>query len=320
MKRIRIPETDLWISSMGCGCVNAGLKWEGQSADEVFDAFFDLGGNLYDTARVYSDWVPTEIGRSERVLGEWISRSNKRNEIVLATKGGHPDMRAEEIDLHKSRLSREEMEYDLDLSLKALQTDWIDLYFYHRDDCTRTVEELIDTMESFVKAGKIRYYGCSNWTAQRIKEADAYCRKMGYRGFAANQMYYNVGSMHKRPAADDTLVMMDEEMLAYHRENPQNLAMPYMGLCSGAFNKWIALGEAAVKENEYYTKENEKVKTQLMKTAEKYHITITQAVLGFFTCQDFNCVPLYGPRGADSFPEACGTFEIPFEKADYIIK
>lgn len=320
MKRIRIPETDLSVSSMGCGCVNAGLKWEGKNADEVFDAFFDLGGNLYDTARVYSDWVPTEVGRSERVLGEWLSRSNKRNEIVLVTKGGHPDMRAKDIDLHKSRLSKEEMEYDLDLSLKALQTDWIDLYFYHRDDRTRTVEELIDTMESFVKAGKIRYYGCSNWTTERMKEADAYCRKMGYRGFSANEMYYNVGSMHKRPAADDTLVLMDQEMLAYHRENPRNLAMPYMGLCSGAFNKWIALGEEAVRESEYYTEENEKVKDQMIKIAEKYHITITQAVLGFFTCQDFACVPLYGPRGADSFAEACGTFEIPFEKTDYIME
>ena len=317
MQRMMIPETELAVSSMGCGCVNGGLKWEGKEADDVFDAFFDLGGNLYDTARVYSDWVPTEIGRSERVLGEWISRSGKRNEIVLATKGGHPDMRAKEIDLHKSRVSREEMEYDLDLSLKALQTDWIDLYFYHRDDTLRPVEELIETMEGFVKAGKIRYYGCSNWSTERIKEADAYCRKMGYRGFAANQMYYNVGSRNKRPSADDTMVVMDQEMLAYHRENPNNLAMPYMGLCSGAFNKWIALGEDAVKDNEYYTRENEKVKSQLLKIMEKYHITVTQAVLGFFTCQDFACVPLYGPRNKESFSEACAAFGIPFEKADY---
>lgn len=75
-----------------------------------------------------------------------------------------------------------------------------------------------------------------------------------------------------------------------------------------------------MKGNEYYTKENEKVKDQLVKIAEKYHATVTQAVLGFFTCQDFTCVPLYGPRGADSFLEACGTFEIPFEKADYSLE
>lgn len=320
MKQIKIPGTDLSVSAMGCGCINGGLKWDGKDADAVFDAFFDLGGNLYDTARVYSDWILPEIGRSERTVGEWLSRSNKRNEIVLATKGGHPDMRAREVDLHKSRLSKKEMEYDLDLSLKALQTDWIDLYFYHRDDKTRPVEELIDTMESFVKAGKIRYYGCSNWSTERIKEADSYCRKMGYRGFAANQMYYNVGSMNKRPPSDDTLVMMDQEMLLYHRENPQNLAMPYMGLCSGVFHKWIALGDEAVKGSEYYTKANEKIKDQLLIIMDKYHATATQAVLGFFTCQDFYCVPLYGPRDKDSFADACSTFEILFEKTDYIFE
>lgn len=302
---------------MGCGCINGGLKWDGKDADAVFDAFFDLGGNLYDTARVYSDWVLPEMGRSERTVGEWLARSKKRNKIVLATKGGHPDMRAREVDLHKSRLSREEMEYDLDLSLKTLQTDWIDLYFYHRDDTTRTVEELIDTMERFVQAGKIRYYGCSNWSTARIKEADSYCKKMGYRGFAANQMCYNVGSMNKRPASDDTLVVMDREMFDYHKENSQNLAMPYMGLCGGVFNKWIFGGEEAAKETEYYTPGNRKVKDQLLRTMEKYHVTATQAVLGFFCCQDFTCVPLYGPRGADSFKEACRTFEIPFKKKDY---
>ena len=87
MKKIVIPGTDLELSPMGMGCVNAGLKWDGKEADYIFDAFLDMGGNLYDTARVYSDWVLPEIGRSERVLGDWLERSGKRNRIVLITKG-----------------------------------------------------------------------------------------------------------------------------------------------------------------------------------------------------------------------------------------
>ena len=81
MKKIVIPGTDLELSPMGMGCVNAGLKWDGKEADYIFDAFLDMGGNLYDTARVYSDWVLPEIGRSERVLGDWLERSGKRNRI-----------------------------------------------------------------------------------------------------------------------------------------------------------------------------------------------------------------------------------------------
>ena len=76
-------------------------------------------------------------------------------------------MTPKEPDMFASRCSREEMVSDINASLKQLRTDYIDLYFYHRDDKRMTVEEEIETMESFVKEGKIRYYGCSNWTVDR---------------------------------------------------------------------------------------------------------------------------------------------------------
>ena len=88
MDKIRIPETELELSPLGLGCVNAGIKWDGADADRLFDAFYDMGGNLYDTARVYSDWIPPETGRSERVLGDWLSRSGKRSHVVLITRAG----------------------------------------------------------------------------------------------------------------------------------------------------------------------------------------------------------------------------------------
>ena len=67
MDRIKIKDTDLELSRLGLGCVKAGVKWAGQEAFDLFDAFLDMGGNVYDTARVYSDWIP-----SERVAGtQW---------------------------------------------------------------------------------------------------------------------------------------------------------------------------------------------------------------------------------------------------------
>lgn len=317
MKKLIISNTELELSPIGLGCVNAGLSWDEEKANRIFDAFLEFGGNVYDTARVYSDWIPPEIGRSERVLGQWLKKSGKRNQVILVTKGGHPVMTGENPDLHINRLSREDMICDVDLSLKALQTDYIDLYFYHRDDVNRPVEELIDTMEGFVKEGKIRYYACSNWTTKRMKEADAYCKKMGYRGFAANQALYNIGCFYMNPQEDDTLVTMDEEMVAYHRENPENLAMPYQGFCSGYFNKLIVLGEEGVKGSVYDTPGNRKIKDRIEMLMEKYKITATQAVLGFFACQDFACLPLYGPRNEANLKEACDTFEVTFEKEDY---
>ena len=102
-------------------------------------------------------------------------------------------------------------------------------------------------MEEFRRNGKIRYYGCSNWTTARMKEADAYCKSKGYRGFVANQDMYNIGVKYMNPFSDPTMVVCDEEMLQYHRES-DNLLMPYMGVCSGFFHKLRAKGSEAVQD------------------------------------------------------------------------
>lgn len=71
---------------MGMGCVNAGIKWDGEDAFRIFDAFLDMGGTVYDTARVYADWIPSEIGRSERVLGQWLRESGNVMTLFLSPK------------------------------------------------------------------------------------------------------------------------------------------------------------------------------------------------------------------------------------------
>ena len=73
-----IPDTDLSLCPLGLGTAGAGLDWDGADADYLFDAYLDMGGNLIDTARIYSDWVAPETGRSERVIGDWIQRSGRR--------------------------------------------------------------------------------------------------------------------------------------------------------------------------------------------------------------------------------------------------
>ena len=278
-----------------------------------------MGGSLIDTAHVYSDWVKPERARSERAIGDWLQRSGKRNHIVLVTKGGHPDMTSEHPDTHISRMKKEDMGSDLESSLRQLRTDHIDIYFYHRDDVNQPVEELVEVMEEFRRQGKIRYYGCSNWTTSRMKAADRYCREKGYRGFIANQALLNLGYKYMNPLDDDTLVYADSQMQQYHRENKGNLLMPYMGVCSGFFHKYAAGGADAVKGSPYYTEGNLKTAERVKELCEKYNATVTQAVLGFFGQQDFDCAPLYGPKNAEQVREAMKTFEIPFCRDDYEI-
>jgi aryl-alcohol dehydrogenase-like predicted oxidoreductase len=316
-KTVSIPGTDLAIFPIGLGTVDAGVRWDGPQADRIFDTYLDCGGNVIDCAHVYSDWVPGETARAERVLGDWLERSGKRNRITLMTKGGHPSMTGPDTDLHKSRMTRQDMIGDLNGSLKQLRTDHIDLYFYHRDNRQQSVEEEIETMESFVREGKIRYYGCSNWDADRMKEADAYCRRMGYRGFAVDQSLFNLGLKYFRGPADDTLRCTRGEAFQYHVDNRFNLEMPYTGNCGGFFNLYASKGEEAVRNHPYYSPQNIGVAEKALKLCEKYGCSITQVVLGFFYHQPFACVPLYGSASPERIKDACAVFDVPFTDEDY---
>ena len=316
-KRILIPETDLSVYPLGFGTVDAGIKWDGEKADQIIGSYLELGGNVIDTAHVYSDWIPPERCRSERVIGDWLARSGKRNEIVLMTKGGHPETVGPGADNHISRMTREDMVGDLDGSLLKLRTDHIDVYFYHRDDLRILVEETIEVMQDFVRQGKIRYYACSNWSAERMRQARAYCQEKGYRGFVADQSLFNLGMKYMNPMADDTLGYTNDEEYQYHAEHTEHLLIPYTGNCSGFFQKYAKGGEAAVQENPYYTRKNVEAAKRVAAIAEKYHCSVTQVVLGFFFHQPFICMPLFAASSPEHVRDCCQTIEVPFTDEDY---
>ena len=173
---IIIPNTDLKLSPLGLGTVDAGVHWGKDAADQdlMFGTFMDQGGNVIDCAHVYADWVVVdgrqEVARAERVTGDWMQRNNTRNKVVLITKGGHPVYTHPSMDLHINRVTKADMQGDLEGSLRALRTDHIDIYFYHRDDPRIPVEEMVETMQSFVREGKIRYFAVSNWSADSQKD------------------------------------------------------------------------------------------------------------------------------------------------------
>jgi aryl-alcohol dehydrogenase-like predicted oxidoreductase len=295
------------------------LDWDGADADRVFEAYIDQGGNLIDTAHVYNDWVPPEAARSERVIGDWITRSGKRGKVVLITKGGHPDMIIPKPDIHKSRMSAKDMKADIHSSLKQLRTDYIDIYFYHRDDRSQSAGELIEVMESFKKQGLIRWYGCSNWKADRMREADKYCREHGYRGFVANQSLLNLGLRYMKPMADDTMEAFDDSMFSYHRENSGCLAMPYMGVCSGFFHFYLSGNMEAVKNSPYNTEKNLRLAKQVQELTQRRQVSVSQILLAFFALQDFDCLPLYGPQNADQLLDALQARNLSLSKADFEI-
>lgn len=189
---------------------------------------------------------------------------------------------------------------------------------YHRDDPGIPVEDMVETMQDFVREGKIRYFAVSNWSAERRRAAVAYCRKMGYRGPVADQALLNLGSKYMNPLPDDTLVYVKDDLYDYYKEKLNTLMMPYMGNASGFFHIYAAKGKEAVLGHPYATERNLAMAERISGLTKKYNCAVTNIVLGYFTQEAFPCVPLYGPMNVESVIEAAKTFDIQFDKADYV--
>jgi aryl-alcohol dehydrogenase-like predicted oxidoreductase len=164
----------------------------GWTADEsasfaVLDALVAAGLNFIDTADVYSHWAPGHSGgESETVIGKWLKRSGKRQDLVIATKVGM-EMAADRKGLSATHIAR-----SADESLRRLQTDYIDLYFSHCDDASVPLEETLGAYQQLIDQGKVRVIGASNHTAERLSEALKVSRDGGLPRYEALQLQYNL--------------------------------------------------------------------------------------------------------------------------------
>ncbi len=132
----------------------------------ILDAFLDAGFNAIDTADVYSIFVPGHKGgESETVIGEWLKDRGVRDRVTLITKGGLP------MGENLKGLSRGYLARACEASLRRLQTDHIDIYMSHRADPTVPIEETLEAYQELIDAGKVRFAGASNYTAEQLDEA-----------------------------------------------------------------------------------------------------------------------------------------------------
>ena len=173
MRYVRLNGTGLRVSALALGTGPFASHISDKVAEEILDTYVGEGGNFIDTANVYGRWNPGNQPLCERMIGKWLTQHHQRDKIVLATKGA-----ADAIDKpHIKRLSEQEIRTDIEDSLINLKTDYFDMYYLHQDDPSRPVGEILETMNALHKEGKIRYFGCSNWSGQRMREADAYAEE-----------------------------------------------------------------------------------------------------------------------------------------------
>ena len=293
-----IPGTGMRVSSIVLGTDYYGKTISEDAAYELMDVFYEHGGNLIDTAHVYSDYLPGEKHMSEKVIGRWLRKNNLRraseNALLIATKGGFPELG----NMHASRISFPELRSDLEESLECLQIDQIDLYWLHRDNTAIPAGTVAEWMNSFIREGKIRQYGFSNWTAERIHEAVEYAGAHGLVPPAASQIKWSLAVTNREQIDDDTLVEMGPQDYAWYREHSFPV-FAYSSQAKGFFSK-IKRGNGAYILPEgkaglrYSNDTNVRTYEKLSRISRRYGITIAQAALAWLLQAPFPVFPIVG--------------------------
>ncbi|HZW55327.1 MAG TPA: aldo/keto reductase [Nitrososphaerales archaeon] len=177
---MRLGKSDLSVPVISLGTNNFGVQVDRSVSFKILDTAFDLGINMIDTADIYTK------GKSEEILGEWAK--GRRNDIIIATKVGMEPLE----EARGNLLSKSNILFQLEGSLKRLQSDYIDLYYVHQFDEQTPLKETLATLDGLVKENKIRHVACSNFSASQVSEALKVCEKEGFGSFIANQVRYNI--------------------------------------------------------------------------------------------------------------------------------
>lgn len=185
--KIKLGLSDLQVSRLAFGGNVLGWTINEPASLKILDAFIDRGFNFIDTADSYSRFAPgNKGGESETIIGNWLKKNGKRNDVIIATKLGS------DMGDGKKGLSAKYMKQAVEASLKRLGTDFIDLYQSHFDDAETTVEETMIAFNQLIKEGKVRYIGASNLSAERIKASNDFARANNLEPYISLQPLYNL--------------------------------------------------------------------------------------------------------------------------------
>ncbi len=181
-----LGRTGIRVSPLCLGCMTFGGKTTPDDSADMIDRALEAGINFIDTANVYVG------GKSEVAVGEAFKRNGKRDRIVLATKC-HGNMHKDEpLNPNRWGNSRRQIIEQCDASLKRLQTDWIDLYQIHRPHSDCPIDETLRALDDLVRAGKVRYIGCSTYAAWQVVESLWMSDRYGLNRFVTEQPPYNL--------------------------------------------------------------------------------------------------------------------------------
>jgi len=308
MEYRRLGNSGLKVSPLCLGTMQFGWTADEAASFAVLDAFFEAGGNFIDTADAYSGWIEGNSGgESETIIGKWLKSRGNRYRMVVATKFNGRLWEGPNGD----GLSRGHVMKAVEDSLRRLQTDYIDLYQTHWPHLDTPQEETLRALDDLVKAGKVRYLGCSNEPAWRLTKAMWISDKYNLNRFISSQPPY---SLVRRDGfeREHEAVCLDQGVGV----------IPYSplqaGFLTGKYRR-DAVPDSVRAEGlkRFFTEQNFALIDLLEQKGKAYGATVAQMALAWLLQRPSITAPIIGANTVKQLQDSLGSLQVRLSDEDY---
>ena len=305
----RLGRTGMKVSALCLGTMQFGWTADEATSFTVMDSFSAAGGTFLDTSDIYSIGSSDKYGGiSEQLIGRWMQARGNRHEIVLATKARGRMWNGP----NGEGLSRAHLMRACDDSLRRLQTDYIDLYQAHWYDADTPIEETLETLTDLVRAGKVRYIGCSNYPAWRLALALGTSERLHMARYDSLQPHYNLA--HRAEFERELEELCLDQKIG---------VIPYSPLggwfLTGKYRRGAELppsARASGIQKRYFNERGWAIIDALEQVSQARGASVAQIALAWLLSRPSVTSPIIGANRSEQLQEALGAVEITLTKEE----
>lgn len=311
------------VSAVCLGAAGYGSQTPQEEAFAFLDRFAEQGGTFLDSAHIYGAWAPEGVnggcGNSEVVVGRWVRDRGCRKQMVIGTKGGHPDFATGATGMTRDTVLRH-----LHESLEHLQTDYIDIYWFHRDDRRIPVAEVLGWLKESLAQGLIRAVGCSHWREDRLAEALDVARDTKLPMVRASQIAWSLAAS-RTPIRDGRFgeqLAMGEATWEFHTRSGLPL-VAYNSQAAGFFAAKYDGADFASPDfpklgmaRSYAGEQNLARRERAVALARSKGCSTNQVALAWLLHQPFTTVAVVGPRTLEQLDDSLQASEVSLTDED----
>ena len=284
-------------------------------ARECLDMAWENGFTVFDSANAY--------GNAEKNLGIWMELRDLREKIIILDKGCNPGMHGSQ-----DEMTPELIKAQVEESLKRMHTDYLDLYILHRDDKTKPVGPIVEILNELQEQGKIKKFGGSNWSFERVKEANEYAKTHGLHGFSVVSPCFNMLEMKGDPWGGSIHISGEPGKKARVWYMNQNIPVfSYSSLARGFLSGKYKTSSGKTMEEcllpatiqEYGYPENLEKLQKAEELAKKKECTVSQIALAWLLHQPLIVYPIISPSSEKHMIDNIGAFGIDLSEENILI-